>query len=251
MKTVFRQYLTHVPKRFFRPLKLEPLEFVWIKTSHESWVAKTLTHSPPQPHLQARIARRIRATERLGERPLWEGYGQRGAARDSRAVSLRRKLGWLYCRMAAERKARVVVEFGAAFGVSGMYWLAGIEESRCGDLFSFEVNKDWAAIARKNLQAIGTRFHLTEGTFEEHIAEVLAGRKIGIALIDAIHTSEFVNRQFEIVLTHLEPGGIVVLDDVDFSDDMAQCWSAIANDPRVLASVAVNEHLGVIETCRV
>lgn len=132
-----------------------------------------------------------------------------------------------------------------------MYWLAGIEQSGCGDLLSFEVNKNWAAIALKNLQEIGTRFCLTEGTFEENIASVLAGRKIGIALIDAIHTSEFVNRQFEIVLTYLEPGGIVVLDDVDFSDDMAQCWSAIANDPRVLASVAVNGHLGIIETCRV
>src|SRR6185312_1258955 len=111
-----------------------------------------------------------------------------------------------------------------------------------------EVNPEWARIAEENLWSISYRFGLTVGSFEDHIVTALGGRKIDIALIDAIHTSEFVSKQFEIVMSHLRPrGGIVLLDDIDFSPDMTECWTRLAHDPRVSAAFEVEGHVGVLE----
>ena len=129
-----------------------------------------------------------------------------------------------------------------------MYWLTGLEANGAGKLFTFEPHRDWAAIARENLRSIGTRFELIEGTFEEKVGSILGdGPSIDIAFIDAIHTSEFVLPQFEQVVQRLKPGGLVLFDDIDFSDDMADCWRGLAHDDRVLSSVAVAGHVGIVE----
>ncbi len=141
-----------------------------------------------------------------------------------------------------------MVEFGTAFGTSGMYWLSGLESVRCGKLFTFEPNREWASIARENLRAISSRFELTEGTFEDNAQAKLGdGPSIDIAFIDAIHTSAFVLPQFELVLQHLKSGGLVLFDDIDFSDDMADCWRRVAQGSGATASVAVAGHVGLLE----
>ena len=67
-----------------------------------------------------------------------------------------------------------------------------------------------------------------------------------IAFIDAIHTSEFVGPQFELVAARLSPGGLVLLDDIDFSPDMRSCWEKIRADRRLSASVEV-DRVGIVE----
>jgi predicted O-methyltransferase YrrM len=147
-----------------------------------------------------------------------------------------------------QSREQLVVEFGTAFGISGMYWLAGLEINKHGRLLTFEPNAIWADIARDNLLAIGRRFTLTHGTFEEHIdSELGADDRIGIAFIDGSHTSDFVLPQFEIVLKHVAPNGLVVFDDVDFSADMASCWESIARDSRVRASLKLTSRVGIVE----
>ncbi len=128
-----------------------------------------------------------------------------------------------------------------------MYWLAGIEANRHGTLFSFEPNEEWAVVARRNLAAIGARFDLAVGTFEELVDRQLGDRPIDIALIDAIHESTIVHRQYAMVLERLAPRGLVLLDDVDFSPDMASCWDAISRDARVAASLVLQHRLGIVE----
>lgn len=113
-------------------------------------------------------------------------------------------MGNLFANLVKKRKPSVIVEFGTAFGVSGMYWIAGLEANNYGELLTFEPNKVWAEIARKNLSAIGSRFQLVIGTFEENIDLYLGhDRRIDIAFIDAIHTSEFVIPQFKLVIDRL------------------------------------------------
>jgi len=221
-----------------------------INRDPDSWCGQVIDTDPfpvSKPLADRLIQRRIKQTEALGEYALWEGYGQPGATRDAKAVSVKRNIGCFYAWLVRAKTPSVIVGFGSAFGVSGMYWLAGIEETGVGELLSFEVNLEWATVARANMDAISDRFYLTVGTFEDHIAARLNGRKIDIALIDAIHTSEFVGKQFEIVMSHLRPQGIVLLDDIDFSPDMADCWTRLAHDPRVGSSFEVEGHVGVLE----
>jgi predicted O-methyltransferase YrrM len=223
-----------------------------------SWLRRSLPprFSPPKPADADLIEVRATKTQELGPRALWNGYeavrdypwATAGSARSSDQVRSAAPAGRLYAWLAAERAATTIVEFGTAFGVSGLYWLAGLKHSAGGRLLTFEPNETWAEIARENLAAVSERFDLVVGTFEDNIARMLRpGERVDIAFVDAIHTSEFVFRQFDILLPRMRPGGLVLFDDIDFSDDMASCWQTLAYDPRIVASATIDRRLGIIE----
>jgi hypothetical protein len=71
--------------------------------------------------------------------------------------------------------------------------------------------------------------------------------QIDIAFVDAIHTSDFVTPQVEMLIERLARRGLILLDDISFSDDMSRCWQRWATDPRVIASVAVANRVGFLE----
>ncbi|WP_293134263.1 hypothetical protein [Okeania sp. SIO3I5] len=58
---------------------------------------------------------------------------------------------------------------------------------------------------------------------------------------------EFVFSQFEIVVARLAPNGIVLLDDIYFSEDMKYAWKTIALSDRVKASAAIYGRVGIVE----
>lgn len=209
---------------------------------------------PPVPDF--RIEERALWTERLGPQPLWEGYSHvegypkptSGSMRSSNQVRTDQVTGSFFHWLARTRRPGIVVEFGTAFGVSGMYWLSAIEQNGAGQLLTFEPNSGWAQIADQNLAAIGRRYRLTTGTFEENIGAVLEeGQRIDIAFVDAIHTSAFIHQQFELLLPRMTAGGIVLFDDIAFSEDMRAGWQEIARDPRVHASAALGSRIGIVE----
>jgi predicted O-methyltransferase YrrM len=227
------------------------LSLEWTQRGVESWLVRNLAGASFKPKRAAHarlIEQRTRLTHALGAKALWQGYEQPGAVRTAGEVRTSARMGNFFSWIAAQRKPDVIVEFGTAFGTSGMYWLSGLESARTGKLFTFEPNTEWAAIARGNLSAVSSRYVLTEGIFEERVGAVLGDAPvIDIAFIDAIHTTEFVMRQFEVVSQRLEPGGLMLFDDVDFSDDMADCWKRLAQDGRAVASVTVAGHVGILE----
>lgn len=231
----------------FAPARL--LGFVpvyWLKYA-DSRLAEILGHgvrvSPGPVH--GRILDRAKVTAAAGRQPLWEGYGEQTATRTPDQVKTRPEMGLVYTRLVEQLRPDIVVEFGTAFGMSGMYWLAGLEGNGRGHLYTFDPNQVWAGLARENLLAISDRFTLTIGTFEDN-AGILPG-PIDIAFIDAIHTSEFVNPQFDLVVSRSHPGTVIVLDDISFSRDMRSCWKAIAADPRVKVAAMLGRRVGMIE----
>jgi predicted O-methyltransferase YrrM len=158
------------------------------------------------------------------------------------------EIGCLFAWIAATRRPQMIVEFGTAFGISAMYWSAGLDQAGSGRLLTFEPNEIWHAIAAARLAEFSGRATPVLGTFEDKIADYLGqGETIDIAFVDAIHTSDFVTPQVELLITRLAAGGLIILDDISFSDDMRQCWQRWANDPRVTASVAVADRVGILE----
>ena len=128
-----------------------------------------------------------------------------------------------------------------------MYWLASLGANGCGSLYSFEINPEWATIAAENMAAIGNRFTLTVGAFEERVDDVLGDRKIDICLVDGIHTREFILRQYAILLPRMAHEGIILFDDIDFpSGDMREGWDEIWQRPEVSAACEINGHLGLV-----
>ncbi len=129
-----------------------------------------------------------------------------------------------------------------------MFWLAGLEKNAHGTLLTFEPNPVWQPIADANLRQIGSRYLSFLGTFEEKIAFVpLPENGIDIAFVDAIHTSAFVESQVDILLNKMREGAILFLDDINFSDDMQQCWKRLSADPRFKSSLRISDRVGVLE----
>jgi len=228
----------------------------WVRKGNGAWLPGWLIGPVIKPKdcpRRREIERIASRTNRLGPQPLWKGYPSQksgGATRyySSGDVRTKPRMGNLYAHLVSLREPEVIVEFGTAFGVSGMYWLAGLESVGQGELLTFEPNEVWAAIARENLARISGRFTLTVGTFEDNIDQCLGdSRRIDLAFIDGIHTSEFVIPQLELVIERASPKALIVLDDIGHSPDMADCWRTVSHDPRFAASAALGERVGILE----
>ena len=200
-----------------------------------------------------KIHRQASQTADGERRPLWEGYAEvkdyprnTSGARSAKQVSTRPRVGGFFSWLVQQRRPETVVEFGTAFGVSGMYWLHGLEAAGHGHLMTYEPNKDWVTFARENLSSVSDRFTLTNGTFEENAATTLKEGTVGLAFIDAIHTGEFVTKQYEIMRPYLAENAIVLFDDIHFSDDMRSCWEDdIVKRPEIKASAQLSTRIGI------
>lgn len=229
----------------------------WVKRTPDAWLSQQFGGRKVASNanlFSERIEEIATSTNQLGPQALWEGYPQHkvGETRSADDVRTSESMGNFYSELVQRKKPGIIVEFGAAFGVSGMYWLAGIELNNSGRLLSFEPNQVWAGIARENLARISQRFTLECGTFEENVDKLLgATEKIDIAFIDAIHTTEFVNPQLDLVVLRCNPGAIILLDDINFSADMRTCWDEISREKRFSASASLGERVGVVELAAV
>jgi len=238
-------------------LRKREISVEWIRKDNSSWLTQQFTEAiikPPKNPFTKKIEQIAADTNKLGSQPLWDGYAKgdptndRGATREPNDVRLDRSIGKLFSYIICMKKPNLIVEFGTAFGVSGMYFLSGLEANKHGKLYTYEPNEVWAEIARKNLSLISNRFKLTIGTFEENIDQHLQkNQKIDVAFIDAIHTSEFVLPQLEIVIARSGSKSIIILDDINFSEDMQQCWQKVAADERFSASATLGKSVGIVE----
>lgn len=209
--------------------------------------------APPRLPVHDLIEQRARLTQDAGERPLWQGYkglkdyphviGE-DAARSAGQVSTTSRTGVWFTWLAQTVGDPIVVEFGTAFGSSGMYWLAGIGR---GHLYTFDPNTDWADFARKNLESVSDQFTLTLDTFESAGPKLVEPNSVDVGFIDAIHTKEFVDAQYEILRPMMKPGGIVLFDDIRFSPSMKECWSDMTKRPEFVGVATIGGRVGVAE----
>lgn len=231
------------------------LAVVACKNGSTDFMAKLRAASKNQlsPAEKEHIERRYEISESKGALPLWEGYRTlEGYPRDTvgtrstSEVSTPTNYGSFYVGLIAQFKPKTIVEFGGAFGVSGMYFLTGVNRAKSGHLYSFEPNAAWAKIAQDNLNSISPSHTLQVGTFEENVDRVVKD-KINLAFVDAIHTAEFVNRQVDILMPRMADYGVMIFDDINFSEDMQSCWQAISQSNLAVASATVGRRQGIIQ----
>ncbi len=229
--------------------KITKTTIEWIKAPwYDKFSLSSLRNSFPGPAITTpsppddlAIRTRIKRTGRLGYLPLWEGYGEAAGMRASYMVSSQLAVSRFFTELTKMVRPKIIVEFGTAFGVSGMHWLSGLKQNKQGHLYTYEVNQEWAAIARKNLEAISPRrFTLTAKTFEDSVDVTLKNKKISIAFIDGIHKPEWVFPQYELIRARLEKGGIIILDDINFTDDMRACWDTLVRTSGARYAATIN-----------
>ena len=168
-------------KRLIENFKNRKLNIQWTKKNLNSFLYNLLKDKsvikPKQTAFSKKINILAEKTNELGAQNLWEGYSVNNRnekkTRMPNLVRTKSSVGDFFTYLVIQKKPNIIVEFGTAFGVSGMYFLSGIETNKKGELLTFEVNKNWAELAFKNLEQISKNFKLTVGTFEENIEDCL------------------------------------------------------------------------------
>lgn len=202
---------------------------------------------PSAPHKERIEGLAAANHERLGPQHLATEYELPDEKYTVRDVSSPPTQGDLYAWLVAQRRPETVIEFGSGFGVSGMYFTSALEDNQFGHLYSFEINDDWARVAERAIAEISNRFTLTRGAFEDHVDDI-PGR-IDLALVDGIHTYDFVMKQWQILQPRMSQGGLVLFDDISYGQGMREAWLEIARSSSVAGAVEFQNRLGLIE-CR-
>lgn len=235
---------------------LHKIDFNWIKKDINSWLHSNIKSNQiefsGQP-FDIIIEYIAEITNRNGALPLWAGYnqGRSGNNQESRfpnQVRVGSSIGSFFTWITRIRKPDYIAEIGSAYGISGMYWAAGIEINGKGKFITFEANELWHQIAHKNISLITSKFSSFCGTVENNFNKIsLKDGKIDILFIDAIHKKEEVNSQLMLFKPYLKTGSLIIIDDINFSNDMKVYWDNLSVEKYVMASIEVKSRLGIIE----
>ncbi|HEV2074633.1 MAG TPA: class I SAM-dependent methyltransferase, partial [Thermoleophilaceae bacterium] len=183
--------------------------------------------------------RRVRA-----RRSEWTGaQDDEGRVREAPVARLALELskperwGRVLLHLTRELRPTRTLELGTCIGLSTAYQAAGLELAGIpGVVVTLEADPGRVELARANLAHLGldARVEARVGRFEDQLDEVLdeAGG-LGFAFVDGHHRLEPTLDYFERIVRRLSRPGVVLLDDIRWSEEMAEAWSRVAADPRV------------------
>lgn len=139
------------------------------------------------------------------------------------------------------------LEMGTAVGVSAAYQAAALKLNRKGTLVTLEGDRSLADIAANNLQRLNLdNVEVVTGRFDDTLSHVLEDLKtVDFIFVDGSHDESAELEYFERTISFLARPGILVFDDINWSDGMKSAWNFISQDGRV--SVAVD--LGPVGLC--
>ena len=180
--------------------------------------------------------------ERLEIRDFGAGYG--GDARpvihkDVREVvrgsARRRAQGEFLARLTAAYRPERILELGTNLGFSAAYLLSGHPESH---LYSLEGAPSLARTAKINLEALGYRADIRVGEFGETLPSVLSeGKKLDFVLLDGNHQYAPTVKYFGQIAPQVRDGGLIIVDDINWSAGMRKAWQELRAREEVSVSV--------------
>jgi predicted O-methyltransferase YrrM len=154
-------------------------------------------------------------------------------------VSVSRAWGsFLYLCMQS-RTAASVIELGVAGGISGSYLASA---ASCRSYVGLEGAAWRLEIARRTLSLSGVRAEIefVEGRFEETLPGFVAGdRYFDLAYIDGDHYMEPTLSHMRRLTPRLNPGALVIFDDIRWSTEMFETWQRLSQWPGVSDAVDV------------
>ncbi|MBB5963066.1 O-methyltransferase [Planomonospora venezuelensis] len=108
-------------------------------------------------------------------------------------------------------RAKNIVEVGTFTGYSSICLARGL--SLRGRLTCFDISEEWTSVARRYWERAGLSRHITLklGPAAERLKDLPAVPAVDLAFIDA--DKENYGLYYEILLTHLTPGGLILVDN--------------------------------------
>lgn len=124
-------------------------------------------------------------------------------------------------------KAQSILEIGTAHAYSTI-WLADVVEHYQGHLHTIDVSAPSFAIATENIKAVGLDHCVTQhfGNAKDVLPDIT--ENFDLIFIDARKRDTHIF--FQLCAPKLNPGGIIIVDDVEkFKDKMQPFWDFISN----------------------
>jgi predicted O-methyltransferase YrrM len=154
------------------------------------------------------------------------------------------KYGLLLSKLASEFGGKGIIEFGTSLGISTMYLASSSPGST---VYSMEGSSELAEIARENLKSAGIgNCEVFTGEFDSVLPEVLGKCKTpGLVFIDGNHRKEPVLRYFSKIAEVSDSKSVIVIDDINYSPEMAEAWNEIKTAEKVSATIDL-DRMGIV-----
>jgi predicted O-methyltransferase YrrM len=130
-----------------------------------------------------------------------------------------------------------ILELGTSFGITTAY-LASVDTRN--SVITYEGSNAvlriaqgvWRALRLENIEWV-------EGNIDETLfaTSPSPAPRFDLAYVDANHTYEATMRYVDYLLSRMDEKGIIVIDDIHYSEAMELAWNALKADPRVTTSM--------------
>lgn len=155
----------------------------------------------------------------------------------ARLSSVPVKYGRFLSRMAAEFGEPEIIELGTSLGISGIYLAAACKNAV---VRTVEGSGMIAAIARQNFQDSGLiNITVTEAAFDDILPSLAVDTAPGLVFIDGNHRKEPVLKYFKHFADRAGSKTVIIIDDINYSEEMAAAWEEIKSHKNVSVSVDI------------
>ena len=139
------------------------------------------------------------------------------------------KTGIQLKKLAEALGANNILELGTNTGISGCYFLSAMNKPR---LTTVEGSPQLASIASSNLSTISDNFEVITDMFDSALDQLIsAGQKFDLAFVDGQHEELATLYYAEKLKQLLMPNGVILFDDIFWSEGMNRAWKKIKDDP--------------------
>lgn len=147
-----------------------------------------------------------------------------------------KKYAQLLYRLVQKFQPETIVELGTSLGITTAYLASVLPMSRVYTFEGAEAVADKAKTVFDTLQL--SNIYLLTGPFQKTLPSKLEEiNQIDFTFIDGHHQYDATVRYFEWLLPKIPDAGIVILDDIHWSNGMEQAWEEIRRHPRVKISI--------------
>jgi predicted O-methyltransferase YrrM len=152
------------------------------------------------------------------------------------------KFGQLLYRISKFYRPANMLELGTSLGLSAAYLASGNSN---GKLITLEGSPLIAERAAKNLKALNIlNAECVQGKFDDKLQTIIKAwntaddkTAVDLAFIDGNHRKEASLNYFDLLAGAMSADSVIIFDDIHWSREMEEAWTAIKNDSRTMMTI--------------
>lgn len=198
--------------------------------------------SAPAPKAPEEFRRSFFASEKRINLPPIGAGSKRIASRETslksivRTASIPPKYGKLLYRLVQHFQPGQILELGTSSGISTLYMALAVPNAH---VHTIEGNPAMADVAEELFRkADSSNITLHRGLFDTCLPKLLSENPgPDLVYLDGDHRKEAVMKNLSLLLPHMKPNGVWVIDDIHWSRDMQNAWQEIKCLPQVSVTI--------------